>query len=117
MTPNIEPIQPFSAVGASGRSAAPLRGAGDFSAALSRAEASAKPAGGAVPATPPAELAAHIAAAARAWDSLAGGGQHVSFDQDQDGRLTIALHDESNGRSERGGPAALFDLIDQEGGE
>jgi hypothetical protein len=116
VTPNIEPIQPFTG-SPSGRSVTPLRGAGDFSAALSRAEAVAKAGGDPAAATPPPELAAHIAAASRAWDSLAASGRHIAFDQDQDGRVQIQLHDDGTAQWASVAPAALFDLIDQEGGE
>jgi hypothetical protein len=117
VNPNIDPIQPFSAASPSGRSTAPLRGAGDFSAALASAERTAAPATEHLPPTPPPELAAHIAAAARAWDSLTADGRHVSFDQDQDGRVRIQLHDEASVHGESVSPSALFDLIDQESGE
>jgi hypothetical protein len=113
----IDPIQPFSGASPSGRSSAPLRGAGDFSAALASAERAAAPTAGSLPAVPPPELAAHIAAAARAWDSIAASGRHVSFDEVADGGVRIQLHDESGATATSVGPSALFDLIDQESGE
>lgn len=70
-----------------------------------------------MPPRPPRHLAANIAAAGRAWDSLAAAGRHVAFEQGPDGRVTIELQDDHGNRLESVGPVQLFDLIDSESGE
>ncbi len=114
MTANIDPLLPPTPSGGAGRPAAPTRGTSDFSAALARAEKAAA-SDAVVGVTPPPELAAHIAAAARAWEALSASGRHVSFDDDLDGGLSIRLHDDGDGPSGRLTASQLFDLIDQEG--
>lgn len=72
---------------------------------------------GETPPRPPRHLAANIAAAGRAWDSLAAAGRHVAFEQGPDGRVTIELQDDHGNRLESVDPVQLFDLIDRESGE
>jgi hypothetical protein len=83
----------------------------------SSAEELAVPQIGETPPRPPRHLAANIAAAGRAWDSLAAAGRHVAFEQGPDGRVTIELQDDHGNRLESVGPVQLFDLIDSESGE
>jgi hypothetical protein len=117
MSTPIDPIQPQSQPPASGRVQPPNPGAGDaFGIALSRAQAVNVPAGGEeIPATPPPHLAENIAAAARAWNSLAVSGRHVAFDTGPDGKVRIEVQDQNGNRLESLRPSSLFDLIDLEG--
>ncbi len=68
----------------------------------------------AMPAPPPPQLSERIAAAARAWDSLAASGRHVTFDAGENGRVRIELRDERGTRLAALGPSQLFDLIETE---
>jgi hypothetical protein len=116
MSSNIDPIQPEFRPQTSARVQPPNPGVGDaFGIALSRAQA-VKPADPVeeIGATPPPHLADNIAAAARAWNSLAVSGRHVSFEQGPDGKLTIELQDENGNKLDGVAPSALFDLIDSE---
>ncbi|MGD0980581.1 MAG: hypothetical protein ABR946_03775 [Solirubrobacteraceae bacterium] len=67
-------------------------------------------------ATPPPELAAHIEAAARAWDSLAASGRRVVFEDTPDRSLQIRLRDDDDVDLGVLTGVELFDLIGQEGG-
>jgi hypothetical protein len=123
VTANIDPVQAAALAAASRSAAHAAAGGAQFSAALSDAQRAAdgvdstSPSASAdVPPSPPPELAAHIEAAARAWDVLAGAGQHVSFSDNPDGRLSIELRDESGNHLETLSGAALFGLIDRAGG-
>ncbi|GEM_PF-5340809 len=67
-------------------------------------------------ATPRPELAAHIDAAASAWDSLAASGRRVAFEDTPDRPLQIRLRDDDDNDLGVLTGVELFDLIDQEGG-
>jgi hypothetical protein len=118
LTANIDPTQ------AAARNTGPLvkapapagAGNGPFGAALAKAQSADGPLGAPVDApAPPAELADHIAAAARAWEALSQSGRHVSFSQSPDGRVAIELHDIDDDQTETLSGSSLFDLIDRGG--
>ncbi|HEX2703156.1 MAG TPA: hypothetical protein VHM72_06965 [Solirubrobacteraceae bacterium] len=67
-------------------------------------------------ASPPPELAAHVDAAASAFDSLEARGERVAFEEATDGRLQIHLRDDDENDLGVLSCVELFDLIDQEGG-
>jgi hypothetical protein len=87
-----------------------------FGAALVQAQQSLGQADSVAQSAPPPELAAHIEAAARAWDALSANSQHISFSESPDGRIRIELHDQDGNHLESLSGVGLFDLIDQEGG-
>jgi hypothetical protein len=64
--------------------------------------------------SPPPQLAAHIAAAARAWDAFAAAGQQIAFSETADGRIAIELCDEDGERLEILSGAGLFNVIEDE---
>ena len=66
-------------------------------------------------ATPRPELAAHIDAAASAWDSLAASGRRVAFEDTPDRPRQIRLRDDDDNDLGVLTGVELFDLIDQEG--
>jgi hypothetical protein len=120
VTANIDPLQ--ESAKASEPVPTPLHGArsapsgGEFAAALSRAQRAPGLAAGPILATPPPELGAHIAAAARAWDALAAAGQSISFETSDAGKLRILLSDDGGNELVTLSGQQLFELIDREGG-
>jgi hypothetical protein len=115
---NIDPIPPSDPDGAAGvPRTPPVAASGDlFGATLARAQQASRNAAEWVQATPPPDLSAHIAAAARAWDALADGGRHVSFEEGSTGHLRIELQDDDGNSLESLSVGRLFELIDQHGG-
>jgi hypothetical protein len=117
VTANIDPLQ-LAKLEATPQSTKPAAGAassGAFATALAQAQQASGPST-AVPPTPPVELASRIDAAAHAWESLAGSGQHLAFEQSPDGRVRIQLRDlDGNDLGALSGNE-LFELIDREGG-
>ncbi len=89
---------------------------GVFGAALAKAQKAGVEPATEVPPSPPPELAANIAAAARAWEALAAGGQHVAFGDPAEGRFTIELQDPHGAGSRTLTGAQLFELIDEQRG-
>jgi hypothetical protein len=116
VTANIDPINRAAPGGAAPAGQPSGAGSGQFAAALQKAQQSQGVADAVIPPSPPAELAGHIAAAARAWEALSAAGQHVSFTETPDGRVSINLHDEE-GSGEPLSGSSLFDLIEREGAE
>lgn len=117
LTANIDPTQATRHTGPLVRAPVPAgAGNGLFGAALAKAQSADGPLGAAVDGpAPPAELADHIAAAARAWEALSQSGRHVSFSQSPDGRVSIELHDIDDDQNETLSGSGLFDLIDRGG--
>lgn len=119
MTANIDPSQPQPPQPAS--HASELGSAEHdpfaFVSALAWAEAGAVPETDEAPPSPPRYLAANIAAARRAWDSLAAAGRHVAFELGPNGRVSIELQDAEGNLLSTVGPSQLFELIDQEAGK
>lgn|GEM_PF-2153027 len=117
MNANIDPIPPSGSDAATPvpRMPSAVTGEDPFGLTLARAQAG-RQAAALVEPTPPPELAAHIFAAARAWDSLAAAGRHVSFEQAPNGRVSIQLQDEDGNNLESVPVGRLFDLIEQHGG-
>ena len=116
MTANIDPIR-SPAPPAAGQPAKTSAAAGASQTKFGEALAKARSAGApdaVLPPTPPAELGANIAAAARAWEALAADGRHVSFSETAEGRVSIQLSDGESAEELTG--SGLFDLIDAEGG-
>lgn len=123
MTANIDPahLRPQGSTAPSPSSGArPKAADGIFETALAKAERSAAPSPSPspdIPPSPPPELAAHIAAAARAWEALAAAGQHVVFNYSDGGRFTIELQDDAGNHLHRLSGEQVFGLIDEHGGE
>lgn len=119
MTANIDPVHLPPSIPGSPAEASRARGAGSsgaFGAALAAAQKSPAAESEAVPSLPPAELSAHIAAAAQAWAALAAGGQNVVFNEGAGGRLSIELQDDEGNELETLSGSQLFGLIDEHGG-
>jgi hypothetical protein len=114
--PNIDPSQPQPPQGASSGSEPGSDGHDAFVSAMAWAESGAVPEMDDAPPSPPRYLAANIAAARRAWDSLAAAGRHVAFELGPNGRVSIELQDAEGNLLSTVGPSQLFELIDQESG-
>ena len=121
MTANIEPIQPTPPPIGNGSTPRAAGDSGAFAVAFAKAQragvASVTAHDKDISPSPPEHLAENIAAAGRAWASLAASGRHVVFEQGANGRVTIELQDDSGNRLESVGPTQLFELLDQEGGD
>ncbi len=120
MTANIDPVHLPPSGSGTPAEASPARGARSssaFGAALAAAQRSPVAETEALPPVPPAELSAHIAAAARAWDALAAGGQNVVFNEREDGQLSIELQDDEGNELQTMSGSQLFGLIDEHGGQ
>ncbi|MGD0196486.1 MAG: hypothetical protein ABSC56_01075 [Solirubrobacteraceae bacterium] len=115
MTANIDPAQLAALAAAdaqrTARAGTAKPGNGAFAAALEKAQGTELS-----EATPPPELSAHIATAARAWAALDGAGQHVSFADSSEGSVQILLADSDGTTPRTLSGSDLFDLIEREGG-
>lgn len=118
MTANMDPLQP-AANGPTGSApsspSSSRKDAGKFGAGLGAAQRN-DPAAEPLTPTFPLELSANIAAAARAWDTLAAAGQSVSFD-DSGERLRIVLAGEHGSEAMTLSGSELFALIDRDWGQ
>ena len=115
MTANIDPLQPQATVSAQATGKSPAaagKGPGSFAAALDGAQQNAP--ADTLPQSPPPELGAHIAEAARAWEALAASGRHVSFSSSPGGRTQIELSGDHGSNSVMSA-GELFALIEREG--
>jgi hypothetical protein len=106
--------------GAAASTAPAPAGATSFEAALAlartqRATSYAQPAGtpGEEP-SPPAEVLAQTAAAARTWETLQASGREVHFSEDAGGRVGVSMHHVSGERIAVLALNDLYTLIEQE---
>jgi hypothetical protein len=119
VTANIDPANPTpqGPIAPAPTSSARAAGVdGVFEAALAEAQNPWRSAPAELPPTPPPGLAANIAAAAHAWDSLAASSQHVVFNHSADGQLSIELADDDGNSLGTLSGSELFGLIDEHGG-